>query len=63
MKNHKFSAFIKFDNKRAYQEFSNSINRLEKMIHTTGVVRVEIYEQLTKDKTRKLITITKNIHI
>jgi len=41
-------------------EFSNSIKKLQKLILVSEVVRVDIYEQ---KKNRKIISITKTIHI
>jgi len=61
MKNKKFSAFIKFEGKNnGYMEFSNSIDRLRKLILATAVTKVIIYEQKLN---RKLITLTSQIHI
>lgn len=56
----KFHAYVRFTTKCNKMEFSNSLERLKKLILVPEVIRVEIYEN---PKQRKLQTLTSDIHI
>lgn len=60
MKNKKFSAFAKFATGTGKMEFSNSIERLKKIILIDTVTSVVIFDQKNN---RKLMTLTSKIHI
>lgn len=54
MKQHKFSALVKFKSGKSYMEFSDSKERLKKLILVDGVKKVEIFNQI---KMKKVITL------
>lgn len=56
----KYSAFVTFKDGKNYMEFSNSINRLQKLILIENVTTVVIEEEKRdKPEKRKLFILTK----
>ena len=56
----KMAPHLKFGSKKGKMEFSNSIERLKKLILVPDVIKVEIFDC---KRNRKLITLTMSIHI
>ena len=56
----KYSAFSKFTNGSGKMEFSNSINKLQKLILIPSVVKVIICE--ADNVKNKLFTLSKKVH-